>query len=69
MFLTLVLVLCFVTAYTVFTWLNAAATISYVLKLDAATIQGWPLFKGSVYYTEAARVWLLLNNYNSIQSS
>ena len=39
MFLTMVLVLCFVTAYTVFTWLNTAATISYVLKLDATTIQ------------------------------
>jgi len=25
---------------TVFTWLNAAATISLVTKIDAATIQG-----------------------------
>ena len=37
--------------YTVFTWLNAAATISYVLRLDTATIQGWPLFERGVYYT------------------
>ena len=28
---------------TIFTWLNNWATISYVLKLDAATIQGWCL--------------------------
>ena len=42
-------------------------TISYVLKLDVATIQGWSLFKDGVYYTEAPSVWLLFNNYyNSI---
>ena len=36
---------------TVFTWLNAAATIRHVLKIDAATIQRRPLFEGGVYYT------------------
>ena len=33
---------------TVFTWLNAAAFISLVQKIDAATIQGRLLFKGGV---------------------
>ena len=33
---------------TVFTWLNAAATVSHVLKLDAATIRGQ-----HIYYTDA----------------
>ena len=28
---------------TIFTWLNTMATVSHVLKLDAATIQGWCL--------------------------
>ena len=37
--------------YTVFTSLNAAATISHVLRLDTTTIQGWPLFERGVYYT------------------
>ena len=37
--------------HTVFTWLNAAATIRHVLKIDAATIQRRPLFEGGVYYT------------------
>ena len=36
---------------TVFTWLNAAATIRHVLKIDAATIQRRSLFEGGVYYT------------------
>ena len=39
------------TRSTVFTWLNAAATIRHVLKIDAATIQRRPLFEGGVYYT------------------
>ena len=39
-------------AITVFTWLNAAASITNVVKLDAATIQGWLLFEGGVYYTK-----------------
>ena len=52
---------------TVFTWLNTAATISYVLKLDAVTIQGRPLFEGGIYYTETASMWLLFNNYNLIE--
>ena len=52
--------------HTVFTWLNAAATITIVVKLDAATIQGRLLFEGGVYYTEASSVRLLFNNYNSI---
>ena len=34
-------------------WLNAAATISHVLNLNVATIQGWPLIKGNTYCTEA----------------
>ena len=53
-------------ACTIFTWLNVTATISHV-KLDAATNQGRPLFKGGVYYTEAPSVRLLINNYNSIE--
>ena len=51
-----------VVLYTVFTWLNAAATISNVLKLEAVTIQGWLLFEGDVYYTEAPSMQLLFNN-------
>ena len=43
------------------------ATITRVVKLDAATIQGRLLFEGSVYYTEASSMWLLFNNYNSIK--
>ena len=43
------------------------ATITHVVKLDVATIQGWLLFEGGVYYTEASSVWLLFNNYNSIK--
>ena len=35
---------------TVFTWLNAMATITHVVKLDVATIKGWLLFKGGIYY-------------------
>ena len=47
------------------TWLNATATITHVVKLDAAmaTIQGRLLFKGGVYYIEASSVWLLFNYY------
>ena len=52
---------------TVFTWLNATATISYVLKLVVATNQGQLLFEGDVYYTEAPSMRLLFNNYNSIE--
>ena len=33
-------------SHTIFTWLNAVATITPVVKLDAATIQGWLLFEG-----------------------
>ena len=43
------------------------ATITNVAKLDAATIQGWLLFEGGIYYTEASSVQLLFNNYNSIE--
>ena len=32
---------------TVFTWLNAAGTISYLANFNAATIQGRPLIKGA----------------------
>ena len=52
---------------TVFTWLNAAATITHAVKSDAPTIQGWLLFDDGVYYTEASSMWLLFNNYNSIE--
>ena len=37
---------------TVFTWLNATATISHVIIFDAATIQGRPLIEGGIYCTE-----------------
>ena len=57
------------TLITIFTWLNTTATTTHVVKLDAATIQGKLLFKGGVYYTEASSVWLLFNNYNSIELS
>ena len=40
------------------------ATISHVLKLDVATIQGWLLFKGSIYCTEAVSVRLLFKFKN-----
>ena len=50
-------------AHTVFTWLNAVATISHIVKLDVATIQGQQLFKSNVYYTEAPSVELLINYY------
>ena len=43
------------------------ATITHVVKLDAATIQGWLLFDGGVYYTETFNIRLLVNNYNSIE--
>ena len=33
-------------SHTVFTWLNVAATITHVVKLDVATIQGRLLFEG-----------------------
>ena len=33
------------------TVLNIAVTIRHVLKVDAATIQRQPIFKGGVYYT------------------
>ena len=50
-----------------FTWLNAAATITHVVKLDVATVQRRLPFGGSVYYTEVSSMWLLFNNYNSIE--
>jgi len=46
--------------YTVFTWLNAAATISLVTKIDAATIQGRLLLEGSFYCTKHYYMQLLL---------
>ena len=57
----------FLQEHTVFTWLNAVATITHVVKLDAPTIQGRLLFEGGVYYTEAPSMRLLFNNYNSIE--
>ena len=42
----------FPSLYTVFTWLNAAATISPVTKIDAATIQGQLLLEGGAYCTK-----------------
>ena len=52
---------------TMFTWLNTAATITHVVKLDAATIQGRLLFEGGIYYTDTSSAWLLFNNYNFIE--
>ena len=46
--------------HPVFTWLNSVAT---TLNFVAATIQGWPLIKGSVYCTEAPSLQLLFNIY------
>ena len=43
------------------------ATISRVLNFDAATIQGWPLVKDSVYCTEAPSVWLLVNIVDQVE--
>ena len=37
------------------------ATISHVLNIDVATIQGRTLIEGGVYCTEAHSVWLLFN--------
>ena len=37
---------------TIFIWLNAIATIRYVLKFDAATTQGQQPFKGGIYFTK-----------------
>ena len=45
---------------TVFTWLNAAAIISPVTKIDAATIQGRLLLEGGVYCTKHYYMMLLL---------
>ena len=45
---------------TVFTWLNAAAIISPVTKIDAATIQGRLLLEGGVYCTKHYYMRLLL---------
>ena len=53
--------------HIIFTWLNAVATITHIVKLDVATIQGRLLFESGIYYTEASSVQLLFNNYNSIE--
>ena len=45
---------------TVFTWLNAAAIINLVTKIDAATIQGRLLLEGGVYCTKHYYMRLLL---------
>ena len=37
------------TMCTVFTWLNAVATINHLCKMTVATIQRWLLFKGGMY--------------------
>ena len=52
-------------AYTIFTWLNAMATISHALKFNAAIIQRWLLFEGDVYYAEAPSMWLLFTIFQS----
>jgi len=46
--------------YTVFTWLNAAATISLVTKIDAATFQGRLLLEGGFYCNKHYYMRLLL---------
>ena len=48
------------TATTVFTWLNAAVTISPVTKIDEATIQGQLLLEGGVYCIKHYYMRLLL---------
>ena len=48
-------------SHTVFTWLNAAATIVPLLNFDVATIQEQPLIEGGVYCTEALSMRLLFN--------
>ena len=51
---------------TVFTWLNAAATISPVTKVYVATIQGRLLLEGGIYCTKHYYMRLLLKlNSNS----
>ena len=52
---------CTRSSHTVFTWLNAAATIVPLLNFDVATIQERPLIEGGVYCTEALSMWLLFN--------
>ena len=42
-------------------WLNVIATIRYVLKVDAATNQGQPVFEDGVYYTKAPSMLLIFN--------
>ena len=46
---------------TVFTWLNAVATISNLLNFDMASTQEQPLITGDVYCTKAPSMWLLFN--------
>ena len=46
--------------HTIFAWFNAMATISLVPKINLATIQGWLLFEGGVYYTALIITWLLI---------
>ena len=36
--------------HTVFTWLNAMATIKHVLKFDIVTVQEWPQFDCGIYH-------------------
>ena len=48
-------------SHTIFTWLNAAATISHLLNFTVATIQGRPLIEGGVYCTEALSVQQLFD--------
>ena len=48
-------------SHTIFTWLNAVATIVPLLNFDVATIQEWPLIEGGVYCTEALSMRLLFN--------
>ena len=66
-FVLLNIIVILVFLITIFTWLNATATVTHIVKLDAATIQGQLIFEGVVYYTEASSLQLLLNNYNSIE--
>ena len=54
---------------TVFTWLNATATISLVPKIDAVTIQGRLLSEGGVYCTKAFITCGYYSNLLQIQRS
>ena len=43
--------------YTVFTWLNAAATITPVTKIDAATIRGRHLLHSALLHAATTQTY------------